>query len=88
MTSKREEPATGAPIKEWTGGDPDRLQFIKEANQHGKLNGLLENPTRMNTAFEMWRLQATKKKQAEQATATANRLRDTAANAFLAITNQ
>ncbi|HEA3088964.1 TPA: hypothetical protein RVR74_001252 [Aeromonas salmonicida] len=85
MTSKREEPAAGAPIKEWTGGDPDRLQFIKEANQHGKLNGLLENPTRMNTAFEMWRQQATKKKQAEQATVTANRLRDTETNAYQAM---
>ena len=85
MTSKREEPATGAPIKEWTGGDPDRLQFIKEANQHGKLNGLLENPTRMNTAFEMWRQQATKKKQADQATVTANRLRDTETNAYQAM---
>lgn len=85
MTSKREEPAAGTPIKEWTGGDPDRLQFIKEANQHGKLNGLLENPTRMNTAFEMWRQQATKKKQAEQATVTANRLRDTETNAYQAM---
>ncbi len=85
MTSKREEPATGAPIKEWSGGDPDRLQFIKEANQHGKLNGLLENPTRMNTAFEMWRQQATKKKQADQATVTANRLRDTETNAYQAM---
>lgn len=85
MTSKPEEPAAGAPIKEWTGGDPDRLQFIKEANQHGKLNGLLENPTRMNTAFEMWRQQATKKKQAEQATVTANRLRDTETNAYQAM---
>ncbi|WCH25902.1 hypothetical protein [Aeromonas salmonicida] len=85
MTSKREEPAVGAPIKEWAGGDPDRLQFIKEANQHGKLNGLLENPTRMNTAFEMWRQQATKKKQAEQATVTANRLRDTETNAYQAM---
>lgn len=85
MTSKREESAAGAPIKEWTGGDPDRLQFIKEANQHGKLNGLLENPTRMNTAFEMWRQQATKKKQAEQATVTANRLRDTETNAYQAM---
>lgn len=85
MTSKREEPSAGAPIKEWTGGDPDRLQFIKEANQHGKLNGLLENPTRMNTAFEMWRQQATKKKQAEQATVTANRLRDTETNAYQAM---
>jgi hypothetical protein len=85
MTSKREEPVAGAPIKEWTGGDPDRLQFIKEANLHGKLSGLLENPTRMNTTFEMWRQQATKKKQAEQATVTANRLRDTETNAYQAM---
>lgn len=85
MTNKREEPTTSAPIKEWTGGDPDRLQFIKETNQHGKLSSLLDNPTRMNTAFEMWRQQATKKKQAEQATVTANRLRDTETNAYQAM---
>lgn len=39
----------------------------------------------MNTAFEMWRQQATKKKQAEQATVTANRLRDTETNAYQAM---
>ncbi|MGY3959551.1 hypothetical protein [Aeromonas popoffii] len=85
MASKREAPTDSAPIKEWTARDPDRLQFIKEANQHGKLHGLLENPTRMNTAFEMWRQQAAKKKQTEQATVTANRLRDTETNAYQAM---
>ncbi|MND19035.1 hypothetical protein D3C80_93350 [compost metagenome] len=85
MTSKRDEPVASAPIKEWTGGDPDRLQFIKEANQHGKLGSLLDNPTRMNTAFELWRQQATKQKAAEQATVTANRLRDTETNAYQAM---
>jgi hypothetical protein len=85
ITSKREEPTASAPIKEWTGSDPDRLQFIKEANQHGKLGSLLDNPTRMNAAFEMWRQQATKQKAAEQATVTANRLRDTETNAYQAM---
>ena len=85
MTSKRDEPVANAPIKEWAGGDPDRLQFIKEANQHGKLGSLLDNPTRMNTAFELWRQQATKQKAAEQATVTANRLRDTETNAYQAM---
>lgn len=85
MTSKRDESATSAPIKEWTGGDPERLQFIKEANQHGKLNSLLENPTRMSTAFEMWRQQAISQKKAEQATVTATRLRDTKTDAYKAM---
>ncbi|MBV7438806.1 hypothetical protein [Aeromonas sp. sif2416] len=85
MTSQRDEPVASAPIKEWAGGDPDRLQFIKEANQHGKLGSLLDNPTRMNTAFELWRQQATKQKAAEQATVTANRLRDTETNAYQAM---
>lgn len=80
-----EAPRQEAPIKEWTGGDPERLQFVKEANQHGKLSGLLDNPTRMNTAFEMWRQQAAKQRQAEQAVVTANRLRDTEANAYQAM---
>jgi len=85
MTSKADAPRQEAPIKEWTGGDPERLQFVKEANQHGKLSGLLDNPTRMNTAFEMWRQQAAKQRQAEQAAVTANRLRDTEANAYQAM---
>ncbi|MGY3922069.1 hypothetical protein LA366_02735 [Aeromonas jandaei] len=85
MTGKTDEPKQAAPLKEWAGGDPDRLQFIKEANQHGKLGGLMDNPTRMNTAFELWRQQATKQKQAEQATVTAGRLRDAETNAYQAI---
>ncbi|MGS3142634.1 hypothetical protein ACB274_08540 [Aeromonas sanarellii] len=85
MTSKADSPRQEAPIKEWTGGDPERLKFVKEANQHGKLSGLLDNPTRMNTAFEMWRQQAAKQRQAEQAAVTANRLRDTEANAYQAM---
>lgn len=85
LTSKTDEPKQETPIKAWTGGDPERLQFIKEANQHGKLNVLLENPTRMNTAFELWRQQAAGQKKAEQATVTANRLRDTQVNAYQAM---
>lgn len=85
LTSKTDEPKQEAPIKAWTGGDPERLQFIKEANQHGKLYGLLENPTRMNTAFELWRQQAAGQRKAEQATVTANRLRDTQVNAYQAM---
>ncbi|WP_279449604.1 hypothetical protein [Aeromonas hydrophila] len=85
MTSKREDLTASAPIKEWTGGDPERLQFVKEANQHGKLNSLLENPARMNTAFELWRQQAAKQKKAEQATVTATRLRDIKLDAYKAM---
>ncbi|MGE6293048.1 hypothetical protein [Aeromonas media] len=85
MTSKADAPRQEAPIKEWTSGDPERLQFVKEANQHGKLSSLLDNPTRMNTAFELWRQQAAKQRQTEQAAVTANRLRDTETNAYQAM---
>lgn len=85
MTSKAEEKEAGTPIKEWTGGDPERLQFVKEANQHGKLSSLLDSPAKMNMAFELWRQQAAKQRQAEQATVTANRLRDTETNAYQAM---
>lgn len=85
MASKADAPKQEAPIKEWTSGDPERLKFVKEANQHGKLSGLLDNPTRMNTAFELWRQQAAKQRQAEQAAVTANRLRDTETNAYKAM---
>ncbi len=85
MTSKREDVTVSAPIKEWTGGDPDRQQFVKEANQHGKLNSLLESPARMNTAFEMWRQQVATQHKTEQATVTATRLRDTKMDAYQAM---
>lgn len=80
-----EAPRQEAPIKEWTGGDPERLQFVKEANQHGKLSSLLDSPAKMNMAFELWRQQAAKQRQTEQATVTANRLRDTETNAYQAM---
>lgn len=85
LTTKTDEPKQEAPLKAWTGGDPERLQFIKEANQHGKLSGLMDNPARMNTAFELWRQQAAKQKKEEQATVTAGRLRDAEAGAYQAI---
>ncbi|WP_323916425.1 hypothetical protein [Aeromonas caviae] len=85
MTSKAEEKEAGAPIKEWTGGDSERLQFVKEASRHGKLSSLLDSPAKMNTAFELWRQQAAKQRQTEQATVTANRLRDTETNAYQAM---
>lgn len=85
LTTKTDEPKQEAPLKAWTGGDPERLQFIKEANQHGKLSSLMGNPTRMNTAFELWRQQAAKQQKAEQATVTAGRLRDAETNAYQAI---
>ncbi|MEN3759315.1 hypothetical protein [Aeromonas veronii] len=85
LTTKTDEPKQEAPLKVWTGGDPERLQFIKEANQHGKLSSLMDNPARMNTAFELWRQQAAKQKKEEQATVTAGRLRDAEAGAYQAI---
>lgn len=85
LTTKTDEPKQEAPLKAWTGGDPERLQFVKEANQHGKLSSLLDSPAKMNMAFELWRQQAAKQRQAEQAVVTANRLRDTEANAYQAM---
>ncbi|MEL1213771.1 hypothetical protein [Aeromonas caviae] len=85
MTSKTDEPKQETPIKAWTRDVPERLQFVKEANQHGKLSSLLDSPAKMNTAFELWRQQAAKQRQTEQATVTANRLRDTETNAYQAM---
>lgn len=85
LTTKTDEPKQEAPLKAWIGGDPERLQFIKEANQHGKLSSLMDNPARMNTAFELWRQQAAKQKKEEQATVTAGRLRDAEAGAYQAM---
>ncbi|WP_235673153.1 hypothetical protein [Aeromonas veronii] len=73
------------PLKEWAGEDPERLQFIKEAHHHGKLNGLLDSPARMNTAFELWRQNRAKQKEAAQANTTATRLRDARLEAYKAM---
>lgn len=85
VASKADEPKHEAPLKAWTGGDPDRLQFVKEANQHGKLRGLMESPARMNTAFELWRQNRAKQQEAAQAETTASRLRDARLDAYKAM---
>ncbi|WP_439840159.1 hypothetical protein [Aeromonas veronii] len=85
VANNADEPKQEAPLKAWTGGDPERLRFVKEANQHGKLRGLMESPARMNTAFELWRQNATKQQEAEQAKTTASRLRDARLDAYKAM---
>ena len=76
LTTKTDEPKQEAPLKAWTGGDPKRLQFIKEANQHGKLSSLLDSPAKMNTAFELWRQAVAKEEAAKQAAASAEKVRN------------
>ncbi|WP_429056684.1 hypothetical protein [Aeromonas jandaei] len=80
-----QEARNNHPLKEWAGEDPERLQFIKEAHHHGKLNGLLESPARMNTAFELWRQNRAKQQEAVQANTTATRLRDARLEAYKAM---
>ena len=76
LTTKTDEPKQEAPLKAWTGGDPKRLQFIKEANQHGKLSSLLDSPAKMNTAFELWRQAVAKEEAAKQAAVSAEKVRN------------
>ncbi|HDX8434518.1 TPA: hypothetical protein RQN11_000003 [Aeromonas dhakensis] len=76
LTSKTDEPKQEAPLKEWSGGDPDRLLFIKEMNQRGKLGAIMDDPVKMNTSFRLWSQDEAKKKTEKQAAVTAGRLRD------------
>ncbi|MBW3798843.1 hypothetical protein GPK29_11995 [Aeromonas hydrophila] len=76
MTGKTDEPKQTAPLKEWTGGDPERLLFIKEMNQRGKLGSIMDDPVKMNTSFKLWSQDEAKKKTEKQAAVTAGRLRD------------
>ncbi|WP_447779156.1 hypothetical protein [Aeromonas veronii] len=85
VANNADEPKQEAPLKAWTGGDPERLRFVKEANQHGKLRGLMESPARMNTAFELWRQNTAKQQEAAQANTTATRLRDARLEAYKAM---
>lgn len=76
MTSKTNEPKQEAPLKAWSGGDPERLLFIKEMSQRGKLGAIMDDPVKMNTSFRLWSQDEAKKKTEEQAAVTASRLRD------------
>lgn len=76
MTGKTDEPKQTAPLKEWSGGDPERLLFIKEMSHRGKLGAIMDDPAKMNTSFRLWSQDEAKKKTAEQAAVTAGRLRD------------
>lgn len=76
MTSKTDEPKQEAPLKEWSAGDPERLLFIKEMNQRGKLGAIMDDPVTMNTSFRLWSQDEAKKKTEKQAAVTAGRLRD------------
>ncbi|QIF45227.1 hypothetical protein [Aeromonas veronii] len=76
LTTKTDEPKQEAPLKAWTGGDPERLLFIKEMSHRGKLSAIMDDPAKMNTSFRLWSADEAKKKAEEQAAVTANRLRD------------
>ncbi|MFM5744378.1 hypothetical protein ACET6W_16985 [Aeromonas veronii] len=76
LTTKTDEPRQEAPLKAWTGGDPERLLFIKEMSHRGKLSAIMDDPAKMNTSFRLWSADEAKKKAEEQAAVTANRLRD------------
>ncbi|MFB2891113.1 hypothetical protein [Aeromonas veronii] len=76
LTTKTDEPKQEAPLKAWTGGDPERLLFIKEMSHRGKLSAIMDDPAKMNTSFRLWSEDEAKKKAEEQAAVTANRLRD------------
>lgn len=76
LTTKTDEPKQEAPLKAWTGGDPERLLFIKEMSHRGKLGAIMDDQAKMNTSFRLWSEDEAKKKAEEQAAVTANRLRD------------
>lgn len=76
LTTKTDEPKQAEPLKEWSGGDPERLLFIKEMSHRGKLSAIMDDQAKMNTSFRLWSEDEAKKKAEEQAAVTANRLRD------------
>lgn len=73
---RQEQPTSDrSSLSQWAGGDPERLQFIKEANQHGKLNSLLENNAQVDAVFTLWRQQL---RAVQQASVTAEAVRQQA----------
>ncbi|QBX72247.1 hypothetical protein E4630_16110 [Aeromonas hydrophila] len=68
--------ASGVNPELWGQSDPERQQFMREAEQGGWLGRYLESPEKMDGAFALWRQAVAKDKSAKQAAASAEKVRN------------
>ncbi|MGU5727630.1 hypothetical protein ACV1DR_01680 [Aeromonas jandaei] len=67
---------SGVNPEQWSQSNPERQQFMREAEQGGWLGIYLESPEKMDGAFALWRQAVAKEEAAKQAAASAERIRE------------
>lgn len=68
--------ASGVNPELWGQSDPERQQFMREAEKGGWLGSYLESPEKMEGAYTLWRQAVSKEKSAKQAAASAEKVRN------------
>lgn len=67
---------SGVNPEQWSQSNPERQQFIVEAEQGGWLGSYLESPEKMDGAFALWRQAVAKEEAAKQAAVSAEKVRN------------
>ncbi len=67
---------SGVNPEQWSQSNPERQQFMREAEQGGWLGSYLESPEKMDGAFELWRQAVAKEEAAKQAAVSAEKVRN------------
>ena len=68
--------SSGVNPEQWSQSNPERQQFMREAEQGGWLGSYLESPEKMDGAFALWRQAVAKEEAAKQAAASAEKVRN------------
>ena len=68
--------SSGVNPEQWSQSNPERQQFMREAEQGGWLGSYLESPEKMDGAFALWRQAVAKEEAAKRAAASAERVRE------------
>lgn len=67
---------SGVNPEQWSQSNPERQQFMREAEQGGWLGSYLESPEKMDGAFALWRQAVAKEEAAKQAAVSAEKVRN------------
>ena len=67
--------SSGVNPEQWSQSNPERQQFMREAEQGGWLGSYLESPEKMDGAFALWRQAVAKEEAAKRAAASAEKVR-------------
>ena len=67
---------SGVNPEQWSQSNPERQQFMREAEQSGWLGSYLESPENMDGAFALWRQAVAKEEAAKQAAVSAEKVRN------------